>query len=466
MAQAPESFDVVVIGAGPAGEVAAQRAAEGGLSCALVERERVGGECSYWACMPSKALLRPAEVLRLARTLPGVREALSGDVRAQAVLAWRDQKASGWDDAGQVKWAEGLGIQVVRGRGRLAGPRRVEVEAKEGRRLLEARRAVVIATGTRPRLPDIPGLRDARPWTNREGTASKYVPRRLLVVGGGAVGVELAQAWRCLGSVEVTLVHRHAHLLERLEPFASKALARALTDDGVQLHLGVELSEVRRPGGKGELVARFSDGFELHADELLVALGREPATQDLGLERVGLTPGRPLPVDDSLRVTKVAGDWLYACGDVTGRSLLTHMGKYQAHVLGQALLGKPATAWADTRATPQVLFTHPEVASVGATEAQARKAGHKVRCVEVPLESAAGTGLLGEGAHGHAKLVVDEARRVVLGATFVGPGVGELLHAATIAVAGEVPLDTLWHAVPAFPTVSEVWLRLLEAYGA
>jgi pyruvate/2-oxoglutarate dehydrogenase complex dihydrolipoamide dehydrogenase (E3) component len=465
MAQALESFDVVVIGAGPAGEVAAQRAAEAGLSCALVEHERVGGECSFWACMPSKALLRPAEVLRTARTLPGVREALSGDLRAQAVLAWRDQKANNWDDGGQVKWAEGLGIRVLRGRGRLAGPRRVEVQSKEGRRLLEAGRGVVLATGSRPRIPDIPGLRAAHPWTNREGTASKYVPRRLLVVGGGAVGVELAQAWRCLGSLEVTLVHRHAHLLERLEPFASKALARGLTDDGVQLHLGCELSEVRRPGGKGELTARFSDGFELHSDELLIALGREPATGDLGLERVGLTPGRPVPVDDSLRVKGVEGGWLYACGDVTGRVLLTHMGKYHARVAVDALLGKPATAWADARATPQVLFTHPEVASVGATEADARKAGHKVRCVEVPLESAAGTGLLGEGAHGHAKLVVDETRRVLLGATFVGPAVGELLHAATIAVAGEVPLDTLWHAVPSFPTVSEVWLRLLEAYG-
>jgi pyruvate/2-oxoglutarate dehydrogenase complex dihydrolipoamide dehydrogenase (E3) component len=467
MAQpALESFDVVIIGGGPAGEVAAERAARAGLSTALVERELLGGECSYWACIPSKALLRPSEALRLAKRLPGVREAVTGEVRAEAVLAWRDQLVGGYDDAGQVKWAEGVHIHVVRGRGRLAGERRVSVEAGGATRTLEARRAVVLATGTRARLLDVPGLREARPWTNREATGAKRVPRRLLVVGGGAVGVELSQAWRCLGASEVTLVHRGDHLLERMEPFASKAVARALTDEGVRLQLGCELSEVRRKGGQGELTARLSDGFEVHADELLLAVGREPATQDLGLETVGLTPGKSVEVDDSLRATGVAGGWLYAVGDVNGRNLLTHMGKYQAHVLGEVLQGRPARAWADARAVPQVIFTHPEVASVGLTEAQARRAGHRVRGVEVALESAAGTSLLGEGAHGHAKLVVDEARRVLLGATFVGPGVGELLHAATIAVAGEVTLDALWHAVPAFPTVSEVWLRLLEAYGA
>ncbi|MBF5046222.1 NAD(P)/FAD-dependent oxidoreductase [Aggregicoccus sp. 17bor-14] len=457
-------FDVVVVGAGPAGEIVAQRAAAGGLSTALVEKELLGGECSYWACMPSKALLRPSEVHRLARAMPGVRELLApGGVRAEAVLAWRDQKASHWDDAGQLEWAEGAKVSVVRGRGRLAGERRVQVEGPEGTQLLEAQRAVVLATGSRARVPEVPGLRDARPWTNREATAAKRVPRRLLVVGGGAVGVELAQAWRCLGS-EVRLVHRGAHLLERLEPFASRAVARALTDEGVRLHLGCTLKEVRREGS-GEVVARLDDGFEVRADELLLALGREPATQDLGLESVGLTPGKPVEVDDSLRARGVAGGWLYACGDVNGRTLLTHMGKYQAHVLGEVLQGRPARAWADARAVPQVLFTHPEVASVGLTEAAARKAGHRVRCAEVALESAAGTGLLGEGAHGHAKWVVDEERRVLLGVTLVGPGVGELLHAATVAVAGELPLETLWHAVPAFPTVSEVWLRLLEASG-
>jgi pyruvate/2-oxoglutarate dehydrogenase complex dihydrolipoamide dehydrogenase (E3) component len=320
---------------------------------------------------------------------------------------------------------------------------------------------VVLATGTRARIPDVPGLREARPWTNREGTGAKRVPRRLLVVGGGAVGVELAQAWRSLGSEEVTLVHRGAHLLERLEPFATRAVTRALTDDGVRLQLGCSLQRVQRERPGGEVTALLTDGFQLHADELLIALGREPATEDLGLESVGLTPGKSVEVDDSLRVKGV--DWLYACGDVNGRNLLTHMGKYQAHVLGEVLAGRSVRAWADARATPQILFTHPEVASVGLTEAAARKAGLRVRCAEVTLESAAGAGLMGEGVHGQAKWVVDEARRVLVGATLVGPGVGELLHASTVAIAGELSVDTLWHAVPCFPSVSEVWLRLLEA---
>lgn len=462
-----DAFDVVVIGAGPAGEVAGERAAQGGLSVALVERELLGGECSYWACIPSKALLRPAEALWLARHAPGAREAVKGPLSAREVLARRDYMVGDYHDASQVKWAEGAKLTVVRGQGRLAGPRTVRVDGKDGPRELTARKAVVLATGSAARIPDVPGLKEANPWDNRQGTGAKQVPRRLVVLGGGPVGVELAQAWRSLGSEEVTLVQRGSRLIPRAEPFASEAVEKALREEGVTVRLGTELRQVHRPGGSGEVTVTLDTGETLRADEVLVATGRVARTEDVGLETVGLAPGKPVEVDAQLRARGVEGGWLYACGDVNGRNLLTHMGKYQARMVGDLIAGKDVRggAWADAKATPQVIFTHPQVAWVGLTEAQAREAGLPVRTVRKDLSAVAGTALLGEGLGGAAQLVVDERRRVVVGATFVGPEMGELLHAATIAVAGEVPLDTLWHAVPSFPSVSEIWLRLLEAYG-
>ncbi|MCP3136687.1 dihydrolipoyl dehydrogenase family protein [Pyxidicoccus xibeiensis] len=462
-----EAFDVVVIGAGPTGEIAGARAAAAGLSVALVEHELFGGECSYWACIPSKALLRPAEALWLAQQAPGAREAIKGPLDARAVLAHRDYMVGDYKDDSQVKWAEGAKLTVVRGSGKLAGPRKVRVEARDGTvRELEARRAVVLATGSRPRLPEIPGLKDAKPWDNREGTGAKEVPRRLLVLGGGVVAVELAQAWRSLGA-EVTLAQRGKALLSRYEPFVGEQVAQALRDSGVRVLLGTTAASVRRPGGTGEVSVTLTNGEELRADALLVAMGRVARTEDLGLETVGLQlqEGKSLEVDDQLRAKGVDGGWLYACGDVNGRNLLTHMGKYQGRIAGDIIAGKKVHAWADAKATPQVIFTHPQVASVGLTEAQAREAKLPVRTVQYALQDVAGTGLLGRELKGTAKLVVDEKRRIILGATFTGPEVGEMLHAATIAVAGEVPLDTLWHAVPSFPTMSEVWLRLLETYG-
>ncbi|AEI63369.1 dihydrolipoyl dehydrogenase family protein [Corallococcus macrosporus] len=460
-----EAFDVVVIGAGPAGEVAGARAAEAGLSVALVEHELLGGECSYWACIPSKALLRPGEVRSLAEHAVGVREKLQGGIDARAVLAHRDSMVSNYDDDSQVKWAEEAKLKVVRGTGKLTGPRKVRVESKDGTvRELEARKAVVLATGSRPRIPDIPGLKDAQPWDNRQGTAARSVPRRLVVLGGGAVAVELAQAWRSLGS-EVTLVQRGKGLLSRAEPFAGEQVAQALRDAGARVLLGATVKGVQRPGGKGEVTVTLSNGEQVVADEILVAMGRIPRTEGVGLEAVGLEGGKPVEVDDQLRAKGVEGGWLYACGDVNGRNLLTHMGKYQARQVGDVIAGRQARAWADAKATPQVIFTHPQVASVGLTEAKAREAGLPVRTVEKNLQDVSGTALVGKGLTGTVKWVVDEQRRVLVGATFTGPEVGEMLHAATIAVAGEVPLDTLWHAVPSFPTMSEVWLKLLEAYG-
>ncbi|PTL75271.1 NAD(P)/FAD-dependent oxidoreductase [Vitiosangium sp. GDMCC 1.1324] len=461
-----DAFDVVVIGGGPAGENVAARTAAGGLSTALVEVERLGGECSFWACVPSKALLRPPEALWLARHSPGAREAVKGSLDASQVLARRDEVVHGYDDSSQLEWARGAKLDVVRGHGRLTGPRAVRVTLREGgTRELTARRAVVLATGSRARIPDVPGLREAKPWTNREGTASKAVPRRLVVMGGGVVATELSQAWRALGTGEVTLLERGEHILGRVEPFARELVEKALRERGITVRTRTQVTRVHRPGGQGEVTVTLDTGETLRADELLVATGRVVSTQDLGVETVGLTPGKPVEVDDQLRARGVEGGWLYACGDVNGRNLLTHMGKYQGRLAGDHILGKQVEAWADTRATPQVIFTHPQVAAVGLSEAEARKRGLPVRTVQVGLDSVAGSSLMGEGFDGAVKLVVDERRRILLGATFVGPEVGEMLHSATIAVAGEVPLDKLWHAVPAYPTVSEVWLRLLESYG-
>ncbi|MFP2911176.1 dihydrolipoyl dehydrogenase family protein [Pyxidicoccus sp. 3LFB2] len=460
-----EAFDVVVIGAGPTGENAGARAAAAGLSVALVEHELLGGECSYWACIPSKALLRPGEALWLAKHAPGAREAVKGPLVASAVLEHRDSMVGNYRDESQVKWAESAKLTVVRGDGKLTGPRQVRVEGKDGKvRELEARRAVVLATGSKPRLPDIPGLKEAKPWDNREGTGAKEVPKRLVVLGGGAVAVELAQAWRSLGS-EVTVAQRGKSLLSRMEPFVGEQVAESLRESGVRVLLGTTAARVQRAGGQGEVTVTLTNGEEVRADALLVAMGRVARTDGLGLESVGLQGGKSVEVDDQLRAKGVEGGWLYACGDVNGRNLLTHMGKYQARLVGDIIAGKQAHAWADAKATPQVIFTHPQVASVGLTEAQAREAKLPVRTVRYEMQDVTGTGLLGKGLKGTAQLVVDEKRRIIVGATFTGPEVGEMLHAATIAVAGEVSLDTLWHAVPSFPTMSEVWLRLLEAYG-
>ncbi|MDP9497971.1 MAG: NAD(P)/FAD-dependent oxidoreductase [Actinomycetota bacterium] len=469
-------YDVVVLGAGPTGENVADYARRGGLTVAVVEAELVGGECSYWACIPSKALLRPVDVLDAVRGVPGAREAVTGPLDAAAALARRDAFVGGFLDAGQVSWLEGTGSALVRGTGRLAGERRVEVTGPEGdTELLTARHAVVVCTGTAAAVPPVPGLAEARPWTSRDATTAKEAPRRLAVLGGGVVGVEMATAWRALGSEQVTVLQRGPRLLPGHEPEAADRLAAALRERGVDVRLSAEVTEVRREGdGPVRLTV---DGEVLEADEVLVAAGRTPRTGDVGLETVGLRPGAPLAVDDSLRVPGVPGGWLYAAGDCTDRARLTHMGKYEARACGTVIAaraaGEPAAqdpapwsryaATADSRAVPQVVFTSPQVASVGLTERQARERGLRVVTSEYELGSVAGAALLADGYSGWAKLVVDTDRLVVIGATFLGSEVAELLHSATIAVAGEVPVERLWHAVPAFPTMSEVWLRLLDA---
>ncbi len=463
------TFDVVVIGAGPAGEVASGRLAAAGLRTVVVEDQLVGGECTYWACMPSKALLRSVHALRAARRLPGTREAVTGSIDVQAVLARRDAYTSHHDDAGQVRWLDAAGVELVRGRGRLTGARTVSVATAGGDVELTARVAVVLATGTTAAVPPVPGLAEARPWTSREATSAKDAPRRLVVLGGGVVGLEMAQAWNALGSEQVTVLDHGPRLLPRVEAFAGELVADALREDGVDLRLGSTVVRVERPHPGAEVLVHLADGPVVRGDELLVAAGRRPATSDLGLEAVGLEPGRPVPVDDSLRV--VGTDWLYAVGDVNGRALLTHQGKYQARVAAAAVVARtrgeppPYVAEADDGAVPQVVFTDPEVAAVGLSSDAARARGLRVRVLEHDIGATAGGSLQAEGYRGRAALVVDEDAQVVVGATFVGQDVAEMVHAATIAVVGRVPLERLRHAVPSFPTMSEVWLRLLEELG-
>jgi pyruvate/2-oxoglutarate dehydrogenase complex dihydrolipoamide dehydrogenase (E3) component len=461
-----DTFDVVVLGAGPAGENAAGRVAGHGLSAVIVEPELVGGECSYWGCIPSKTLLRPGDVVAAARRVPGAAEAVTGSIDVTKAFARRDYMVSSYDDNGQLPWLSDNEIELVRGHGRLAGERTVEVTVADGTvRRLTATKAVVVATGTVPFMPPVPGLAEADPWDNRTATGASHVPERLLVLGGGAIGVEMAQAFRRLGSREVTVVEGSDRLLAREEPFAGAEVQDAFEAEGIRVLTGTSLAEVRRENGTAPVTGVLGDGTTIEADELLVAVGRRPHTSDIGLDTVGLTPGHSVDVDDKLRATGVDGDWLYAVGDVNGLALLTHMGKYQARIAGDVIAGKEAADRASRDAVPRVTFTDPQVCAVGLTEAQASKRYSDVRTVRFGTGDVSGASTQGEGLKGTSFLVIDAVREVIVGATFTGPQVAELLHSATIALVGEVPLPRLWHAVPSFPTVSEVWLRLMEAYG-
>ena len=469
---ASQDYDLIILGGGAVGENIADRAVQGGLSAVIVESELVGGECSSRACMPPKAWLRSTHALRPARQVPGAAQAVTGDLDVDAVLARRDSFASNWSDAGQVRWLDRAGIDLVRGHGRLTGTKQVTVTAAVGSTVvLTARHAVTVATGSGALVPDIDGLLQAQPWTSREATSVKNVPKSLAIIGGGVVATEMATVFAAFGT-EVTLISRSG-LLASMEPFAGELVAKALREQGVTLLLDTKTTSVTRDGSG--ISIETGDGTTVTAQEVLVATGRAPRTGDIGLESIGLIPGSWIETDDTLLVPGF--DWLYAAGDVTNRALLTHQGKYQARAAGDVIAARAAGApvsdapWghhvatADHQAVPQVTFTDPEVASVGLTAKAARKAGYEIRVVDYEIGHVAGAGVRADGYAGTARMVVDEQRHVVLGMTFAGPDVGELLQAATIAIVGEVPLDRLWHAVPAYPTVNEIWLRLLETYG-
>ena len=471
-AQKTDEYDLIVLGGGPVGENVADRAVQGGLTAIIVESELVGGECSYWACMPSKALLRSAQALRAAQHVAGASQAVTGKLDVRAVFDRRDSFTSNWSDDGQVQWLDSAGIDLARGHGRLTGEREVTVtDADGGERVLRARHAVAISTGSDAVIPPIDGLREASPWTSREATSAEELPESLAVIGGGVVAVEMATAYAALGST-VTVIARSG-LLGGMEPFAGERVEAGLKELGVDVRTSTGTTSVRRDDSG--VTITLDGGDEIVAAEVLVATGRSPRSGDIGLEVVGLEPGRWIETDDTLRVP--GSEWLYAVGDVNGRVLLTHQGKYQGRAAGDVIAARAKgedvddspwgrhVATADHAAVPQVTFSIPEVGSVGLTEAAAREAGTPVRAVDYDLGWVAGASLYEDGFAGQARLVVDTDRDVVIGATFVGPEVAELVQAATIAIVGEVPIARLWHAVPSYPTISEIWLRLLEGYG-
>lgn len=470
------SYDIIVIGSGQAGITFAQRTVAAGLKTVIVENDLVGGDCHYWACVPSKALLRSGHALRAAQHVSGLSEAISHGIDTKQVLEHRNKLVDNWIDDEYSRGLKAGGIEILRGRGEITGVRSLQIVSNDGNsQVITANYAVVVATGSGTTIPDIKGIQDVKHWDSRGGTSAQQAPNSLLIIGGGAVGCEMATAWSTFGS-KVTLATRKK-LLENMEPFAGEMLKDALTGLGVDVRLGI--TPVSAAMSNDSVIVHFDDGSVISAQELLFATGRTPNTS-VGLESINLTPNGFLHVDDTLLIkheTNVVEPWIYAIGDVNGRAVLQHQGRYQARVAADAIIARAKglkldtrpwshhVATADKQSVAQVIFTDPEVASVGLTESAARKKGYEVKTVEYELGKLPGAILRANGYKGRAKAVVDEQRKVLLGMTIVGPDVADLLQSATIAIVGEVPLERLWHAVPSFPTVSEVWLHLLEAYG-
>lgn len=444
-------FDAVVIGTGPAGEVAVSRLAKQGLHTALVERELIGGECAYWACIPSKTLLRPPEARFEAKRAAGTSEP---EQRWAEVASYRDQMIRNLDDSGQVEDYRKRGVVVYKGEARLAGFGRVEV----GGETLEADR-VVLATGSDPNVPSIPGLEEAGYWTNREATTLSELPESVVVLGGGPVGIELGQFLRRFG-VGVTIVHRRERLAPREDPAVSELISAALREEGIELRLGVEATAVDRRDGRRTV--KLDDGGEVTGQELLVAIGRRPRVGGIGLETLGVEAGtKGIEVDERCRAA--AGVW--AIGDVTGVMPFTHVGMYQGRVACADIAGERARA--DYRAIPRVIFSDPEIAAVGLTEERAREQGVEVTTARVELADAiARPWTYEQDPRGALGLVADRERSVLVGAWAVAPLAGEWIHYAALAIKAELPIEVLRDTVAQFPTYCEAYLKCVERLEA
>ncbi|KAI9725372.1 MAG: Dihydrolipoyl dehydrogenase [Chrysothrix sp. TS-e1954] len=477
---ASTTYDVIYIGSGWSANVSASRLIKAGLSAVMVESELFGGDCPFWACIPSKALLRPGEAFQEAAGVGGVRQRLdiSKGLDVGGVLERRNAWTANWQDDKMITPVyEGFGATLVRGQGRLTGVKTVEVTNSTGGSVtLHARQAVVVCTGSYASIPDIPGLVDAKPWTPREVTSANSIPNHLVVLGAGAVGCEMASAYSQFGK-KVSLICSASEILPKVDQEAGAIVRKRFEKQGVDVYLSTTVTKVQRDAS-GVVTIHVDGKQPIMADEILVAVGRKSRTEALGLEPFDIkVDGSPIPVEEDLSVASVPGHWLYAAGDVNGRALLSHTSKYHGRILADDIIArlnghaKAPSAWASNAATadqvavPQVVFTLPEIASVGLTRKAAAKSGRKVREV-TSMARTEGAELRMDGYEdGWAQWIVDETSNKLLGATFVGDNVTDLLHASTVAIVGGLTLDRIAHAIPAFPTMSEVYLNLLEAAG-